>query len=108
MIVTPALPSASLEPVCSGCQCVLNKVRTGALPGSAPTACANAAAFSASPPSTSTTPSDPVCATTFAPAPLSRNSLSPNPVVVIAAGVLAVCANRHGAAAPAAAAFKKV
>jgi hypothetical protein len=30
MIVCPASPSAWLAPVCSGCQCVLNSVSTGA------------------------------------------------------------------------------
>ena len=46
MIVAPAVPSFRLEPVCSGCQCVLKSVRTGPPLGSAATACANAAAFS--------------------------------------------------------------
>ena len=38
MIWTPALPRVSFEPVCSGCQWVLNSVRTGPAPGSAATA----------------------------------------------------------------------
>ena len=72
MIVAPAMPSFSLEPVCSGCQWVLNSVRTGPPFGKAATACANAAAFCASPPSTITTPSGPVRAITLQPAPLKR------------------------------------
>ena len=104
IIVAPAMPSFSLEPVCSGCQCVLNNVRTGPLFGSEATACASAPEFCASPPSTITAPSAPVRAITFPPAPLSRYRLSPNCVVVM----LGACAKAHGATRPAAAAFINV
>ena len=55
-IVAPALPSGSFEPVCSGCQCVLNSVWTLPPPGSAATRCSSAADSAAEPPSTSATP----------------------------------------------------
>ena len=79
MIGTPAFPRVSFEPVCSGCQWVLNSVRTGPAPGSAATAFSKAPEASADAPSTSTTPLAAVCATTLA-APgtvtTNRSSLS--------------------------------
>ena len=79
----------------------VEQVRTGPLL-SAATAWAKAAAFALSPPSTSTTPSAEVFATTLPPAPLRIKTFSSSLVVVIFAGALCANADRTSTVCPAA------
>ena len=82
MIVAPAVPSLSLEPVCSRMPVRVEQRLDLAGYSAAPRPPAPARrAFCASPPSTITTPSEPVCAITFPPAPLSRYRFSPSGAV---------------------------
>src|SRR5262245_3986407 len=69
MIFAPALPSCSFEPVCSGCQCVLNNVSIRFAPVSLSTAFSSSPDRSCKPPSTSNAPPAPWAATTLQPAP---------------------------------------
>ncbi len=74
-IVAPALPSASFEPVCSGCQSVLNSVFTGRPPVSWLTCASSAADRDSCPPLTSRALSGPTATTTLPPAPDTTASM---------------------------------
>src|SRR3954470_7669367 len=67
----PARPTASLAPVCSGCQCVLTSVSMRLPPVAFLTAASSASAFAARPPSIIKAPSGPRIAITLHPAPCS-------------------------------------
>src|SRR5262245_53626754 len=84
MIVAPALASAAFDPVCSGCQHVLNNVRTAPPPGRRATASSNAAELAVEPPLTSTAPSPPVAAAKLR-SPIVR-TCTPPPRSLAAAG----------------------
>src|SRR5580704_6376553 len=68
----PARPTASLAPVCSGCQWVLISVWIRPLPVALPTAARSASALAARPPSIISAPSGPGIAITLHPAPWSK------------------------------------
>src|SRR6202140_1601023 len=78
----PSRPTASLAPVCSGCQCVLINVSMRLLPVTSLTAVSSASALAASPPSIISAPSLPGIAITLHPEPWS-NVTPPRPVVEI-------------------------
>ena len=69
MIWPPALPTASLEPVCSGCQWVLISVATRLVLVALSTALSSSSEFTARPPSIISAPSGPGRATTLQPLP---------------------------------------
>ena len=68
----PSRPTASFEPVCSGCQCVLISVWTRLLPVRSFTAASNASALAARPPSIISARFFTCIAITLQPAPWKR------------------------------------
>src|SRR5690606_7597584 len=75
----PCLPTASLRPVCSGCQWVLTSVCTRFAPAVSSTSFSSALACSRRPPSNTMAPSADAKVTTLAPAPVIRARPWPRP-----------------------------
>src|SRR5678815_5460188 len=104
MIVAPALPSVSFDPVLSRCQSVLNKTRTGLPPVCSATTLRSSGERSGAPPFTISAPSGPLRSRTFEPAPRIREKLSVILITEIGEGPPCgrACAARHARVRPAA------